>query len=61
MLNFFLDFFLDSFLDFFLDYFLDFFFFEFLRDFQHFWDNSFLEIPRGPRGIDFIFLDPRGM
>ena len=22
---------------------------------------SFLEIPRGPRGIDFIFLDPRGM
>jgi hypothetical protein len=23
--------------------------------------KSFLEIPRGPRGINFIFLDPRGM
>ena len=29
--------------------------------FSEFWDNLFLEIPRGPRGIDFIFLDPRGM
>ena len=39
--------------------------FEFLGGFSGFFsdflDNSFLEIPRGPRGIDFIFLDPRGM
>ena len=31
------------------------------RIFSDFWDNLFIEIPRGPRGIDFIFLDPRGM
>ena len=29
--------------------------------FSDFWDNLFLEIPRGPRGIDFTFLDPRRM
>ena len=29
--------------------------------FWRFINKSFLEIPRGPLGIDFIFLDPRGM
>ena len=29
--------------------------------YSDFWDKSVLEIPRGPRGIDFIFLDPQGM
>ena len=33
----------------------------FLGGEMDFLDNSVLEIPRGPRGIDFIFLDPRGM
>ena len=29
--------------------------------FSDFLDNSYLEIPRGPQGINFIFLDPRGI
>ena len=50
-----------------LIYCFDFFsvFFYFLLGFSgfysDFWDKLFLEIPRGPRGIDFAFLDPRGM
>ena len=51
MLNFFLNFFQNSFE----------FFGGFSGFFSDFLDNSFLEIPRGPRGIDFVFLDPRGM
>ena len=50
------------------EFFIDFFFSEYFRNFggfsgffSEFWDNLFLEIPLGPRGIEFIFLDPRGM
>jgi hypothetical protein len=51
---------INSMLKFFIHFFFI-FFFNFVGDFQYFWHNSFLQIPRGPRGIDFIFLDPRGM
>ena len=29
--------------------------------YSDFWDKSVLEIPRGPQGIDFIFLNLREM
>ena len=31
------------------------------RDLLTYSERKLLEIPRGPRGIDFVFLDPRGM